>query len=176
MARIVGYIATSLDGYIAEPEETLDWLTNRTDLELGAFDYNLFLKRIRTVVMGRKTYDWMARQDMEWPYKDQRSIVVTSRPLPDPVWPVEIRSDVDALIAELRGLDDGDVWMLGGGSLQMAFIEREALDELEVYVISQMLGGGAPLFPPSGFRKSIKLLSANALGGGGVRLHYSFTG
>jgi dihydrofolate reductase len=174
MARIVGYIATSLDGFIADPEETLHWLTRRTDLQLGRFDYNLFIKRIRTVVMGRATYDWMARQDMEWPYKDQRSIVVTSRRLPDPVWPVEIRSDVDSLVAELRALDDGDVWMLGGGRLQMAFIEREALDELEVYVVSQLLGGGSPLFPPTGFRKSIKLLSADALGTGGVRLHYSF--
>jgi len=173
MARIVGYIAASLDGYIAEPEESLDWLTQRTDLELGEFDYNLLIKRIRTVVMGRSTYDWLARQDMAWPYAEQRSIVVTSRPLPDPVAPIEIRADVDTLITELRALDDGDVWMLGGGQLQMALIERNALDELEVYVISQLLGGGAPLFPPTGFRRSLKLLSAHQLGAGGARLHYS---
>ena len=76
-------------------------------------------------------------------------------------------TDVEALIAELRALDDGDVWMLGGGKLQMAFIERGALDELEVYVISQLLGGGYPLFPPTGFSTSLKLLSAHALGSGG---------
>ncbi|MGV3491080.1 MAG: dihydrofolate reductase family protein [Devosia sp.] len=175
MARIIGYIATSLDGYIAEPKETLDWLTQRTDMPLGEFDYNLFIKRIRTVVMGRATYDWMARQDMEWPYKEQRCIVVTSRPLPAPIAAVEVRSNIDALVAELRALDDGDVWMLGGGQLQMAFIERGALDEIEVYMVSQLLGGGAKLFPPTGFRQSLKLLSVNALGTGGVRLHYSFT-
>lgn len=174
MARIVGYIAASLDGYIAEPEETLDWLTGRTDLHLGEFDYTLFVKRIRTVVMGRATYDWLARQDMAWPYAAQRCIVVTSRPLPDPIAAVQIRSDIDALVAELRALKDGDVWMLGGGRLQMAFIERGALDELEVYVISQLLGGGVPLFPPTGFSKSLRLLSANSLGTGGARLHYSF--
>jgi len=174
MARIVGYIASSLDGFIAEPEETLDWLTQRTDMSLGEHDYNLFIKRIRTVVMGRGTYDWMARQDMPWPYADQRSIVVTSHPIDNPVGPVETRSDVDALVSELRALDDGDVWMLGGGRLQMAFIERGALDELEVYVISQLLGGGSPLFPPTGFRKSIRLLSAQSLGSGCARLHYSF--
>ena len=174
MARIVGYIATSLDGYISEPEETLDWLTQRTDMQLGEFDYNLFIKRIRTVVMGRSTYDWMVKNVPDWPYKEQRSIVVTSRPIDNPVGPVEIRSDVEALIAELRGLDDGDVWMLGGGQLQMAFIERGALDEIEVYVISQLLGGGSLLFPPTGFRKSVKLLEANVLGAGCVRLHYSF--
>ena len=174
MARIIGYIATSLDGFIAGPGDDLGWLTGRQDLVLGQYDYNLFIKRIRTVVMGRATYDWLARQDLAWPYAEQRSIVVTSRPLPDPMGPLETRSDVDALVAELRALDDGDVWMLGGGSLQMAFIERGALDELEVYVISQLLGGGTPLFPPTGVARSLQLISADALGTGGARLHYSF--
>ena len=87
--------------------------------------------------------------------------------------PLTTRTDVDALIAELRALDDGDVWMLGGGKLQMAFLERGALDELEVYVISQLIGGGYPLFPATGFNRSLRLLSANALGSGGARLHYA---
>jgi len=174
MARIIGYIAASLDGFIAGPNDDLDWLTRRQDLVLGPYDYNLFIKRIRTVVMGRATYDWLARQDFAWPYAGQRSIVVTSRPLADPKGPLETRSDVEALIAELRDLEDGDVWMVGGGSLQMAFIERGALDELEVYVISQLLGGGTPLFPPTGFARSLRLISADALGTGGARLHYDF--
>jgi dihydrofolate reductase len=174
MARIIGYIATSLDGFIAAPDESLAWLTERRDMELGEYDYNLFIKRIRTVVMGRGTYDWLVANNIPWPYGDQRTLVVTSRPLPDPIGPLETRTDIDALIDELRGYEDGDVWMLGGGQLQMAFIERGALDEIEVYVISHLLGGGYPLFPPTGFAKSIKLLSATALGTGCVRLHYSF--
>lgn len=174
MARIVGYIGATLDGFIAGPDESLKWLTERSDMELGKYDYNLFIKHIRTVVMGRGTYDWMARQDMAWPYPEQRCIVVTSRPLPDPVAPVELRSDIDALVAELRALDDGDVWMLGGGQLQMAFIERGALDEIEIYVISYLLGGGYPLFPATGFERTLKLLSAESLGTGCARLHYTF--
>ena len=174
MARIVGYIAASLDGFIVDQNGSLDWLFKYDDMDLGEHDYRTFIKRIRTVVMGRATYDWMEKHVPDWPYKEQRSIVVTSRPIDNPVGPIEIRSDVPALIAELRALDDGDVWMLGGGQLQMAFIERGALDEIEVYVISQLLGGGALLFPPTGFRKSVKLLAANVLGTGGVRLHYSF--
>ena len=174
MARILGYIAASLDGFIADRNESLKWLTERQDMELGQFDYNLFIKRIRTVVMGRGTYDWLKREGISWPYGEQRSIVVTSRPLPDPIGPVETRSDVDALVAELRALDDGDVWMLGGGQLQMAFMERGALDEIEIYVISQLLGGGYPLFPPRGFRKSLRLVSATSLGTGCARLHYVF--
>ena len=174
MARIVGYIASSLDGFIADPSENLDWLTQRTDMQLGEYDYNLFIRRIRTVVMGRGTYDWLVRENIPWPYGAQRTIVVTSRPLPDPIGQLETRTDIDTLVAELRALDDGDVWMLGGGQLQMAFMERGALDEIEIYVISQLLGGGYQLFPPTGFKKSLRLISAPSLGSGCSRLHYSF--
>lgn len=176
MARILGYIASSLDGYIADKDEGLKWLMERKDVELDEFDYNLFIKRIRTVVMGRTTYEWMARQGMEWPYKEQRSIVVTSQPIDTSYGNVEVRSDVDALVEELRALDDGDVWMLGGGKLQMSFIERGALDEIEVYVMSTLLGGGYPLFPPTGFfKESIELIAVNKLGTGCARLLYRFS-
>ncbi len=175
MARIVGYIASSLDGFIVDAKGSLDWLYS-TQFEFGEHHYDRFLERIRTVVMGRATYDWMVSQPgLAWPYGKQRTIVVTSRPLPDQAGPLETRSDVDALIAELRALDDGDVWMLGGGRLQMAFMERGALDEIEIYIANRIIGGGEPLFPPTGFRANPKLLSAKQLGQG-VRLHYAFDG
>jgi dihydrofolate reductase len=174
MARILGYIAASLDGYIADSGESLDWLTGPSDFELGEHHYDVFIKRIRTVVMGRTTYDWMIRSGAPWPYAAQRAIVVTSRPLVDPPVPIETRTDIDALVAELRGLSDGDVWMLGGGRLQVAFLERGALDEIEIYVASALLGGGYPLFPATGFKATPRLLSAKALGAGMARLHYRF--
>ncbi|MCL6708320.1 dihydrofolate reductase family protein [Pseudomonas sp. R2.Fl] len=174
MARIIGYIAASLDGMIATKDDSLDWLFKYDGMELGEHDYRLFLQRIRTVVMGRGTYDFLARDPSPWAYGRQRVFVVTSRPIEDPKGPLELRSDVDALIAELRALDDGDVWMLGGGQLQMAFLERQALDEIEIYVIPELLGGGRPLFPPTGFRASPTLVSATALDRGCVRLHYRF--
>jgi dihydrofolate reductase len=174
MARILGYIAASLDGFIAAPDESLGWLFTRGDAELGEHHYDLFIKRIRTVVMGRATYDWIANEGSPWAYGDQRVIVVTSRPIENPRGPLEARSDVDALIAELRALDDGDVWMLGGGKLQMTFMERGALDEIEIYLVSSIIGGGYPLFPATGFKASPTLLSAKSLGSGMARLHYRF--
>ncbi|MCQ4630525.1 dihydrofolate reductase family protein [Shinella sp. CPCC 100929] len=173
MARILGYIAASLDGYIATEDDGLDWLFKYDSDNLGEHDYRLFIKHIRTVVMGRGTYDFIAKEPSPWAYGDQRVIVVTSNPIPDPKGALEVRDDVDALIAELRALDDGDVWMLGGGKLQMAFLERDALDEIEIYIIPEMLGGGRPLFPATGFRSTPTLVSAKALGQG-VRLHYKW--
>ena len=173
MARIVGYIASSLDGFIADEDEGLEWLYS-AEAELGEHHYDQFIKGIRTIVMGRSTYDWLVRSGMAWAYGAQRVLVVTSRPIEDPIGALETRSDIDELIAELRGLNDGDVWILGGGKLQMAFIERGALDEIEVYFASALIGGGYPLFPPTGHKATLKLLSAKALGVGMARLHYSF--
>lgn len=174
MARILGYIAASLDGFIATSDDSLDWLFKYEGMDLGEHDYNLFLKRIRTVVMGRGTYDFIARQPAPWAYGEQRVLVVTSHPITSPMGALELRQDVDALISELRALDDGDVWMLGGGQLQMAFLERGALDEIEIYVIPELLGGGRPLFPAAGFETSPRLISARSMDRGCVRLHYGF--
>ena len=174
MARILGYIAASLDGFIASSEDSLDWLFKYEGIDLGPHDYAVFLKRIRTVVMGRGTYDFIAGESSPWAYGDQRVLVVSSRPIDDPKGPLERREDVDALIAELRSLDDGDVWMLGGGQLQMAFLERGAIDEIEIYVFPELLGGGKPLFPATGLRTGPRLISAQAFDRGCVRLHYAF--
>lgn len=174
MARILGYIAASLDGFVAAADDSLDWLFAYNDMDLGEHGYDRFLARIRTVVMGRATYDFLDRLGAPWPYAAQRVFVVTSRPIPSPLGTLEVRSDVDALIRELRALEDGDVWMLGGGQLQIAFLDRGALDEIEIYLMPELIGGGPPLFPPTGLRISPRLLSAKALDRGCVRLHYAF--
>jgi dihydrofolate reductase len=144
-------------------------------MDLGEHDYRLFAKSIRTVVMGRGTYDFIAAQTTPWAYADKRVIVVTSSPIPSPQGELETRHDVDALIAELRALDDGDVWMLGGGKLQSAFLARGALDDIEIYVIPEIIGGGAPLFPATGLRLSPKLADAKQLDKGCVYLRYTFS-
>jgi dihydrofolate reductase len=175
MAKIVGYIAASLDGLIAGENDDLAWLYKYDEMDLSEHDYRTFIKGIRTVVMGRSTYDFIANQSTPWAYGEQRVNVVTSRPIEDPRGAVEVRTNVDEVIVELRALDDGDVWMLGGGMLQMAFMERDALDEIEIYIIPELLGGGRPLFPLTGFKTSPDLISAKALDKGCVRLHYRFS-
>ncbi len=175
MATIRGYIAVSLDGYIASSDGSLDWLNKYGDVGGGEFSYERFIDGIRTVVMGRGTYDAIAGFDVGWPYGGKRAFVVTSRPFDPPVGPVEKWSDgVDALIAHLRALDDGDVWVIGGGRLQQAFIERGALESLALFIAPEIIGSGIPLFPPNGFARPVKLVSAETLKAGFVRLLYDF--
>lgn len=67
MAIIRGYIAASLDGLIVAGDGSLDWLYKYDDMDLGEHDYRLFLKGIRTVVMGRATYDFIAGEQSPGP-------------------------------------------------------------------------------------------------------------
>jgi riboflavin biosynthesis pyrimidine reductase len=64
--------------------------------------------------------------------------------------------------------------MLGGGRLQMAFMERGALDEIEIFMVPELIGGGIPLFPPTGFKTSPKLIASEVYSPGCVRLNYRF--
>lgn len=174
MARIRGYIAASLDGFIAGEADDMAWLGAYDGMDLGAHDFAEFLNGIRTLVMGRATYDFVANCGYPWPYGGKRVFVVTSTPIEHPAGALETCRDVDALIRRLRGLEDGDVWVVGGGRLQMAFLERGALDEIEIYLMPELIGGGAPLFPTSGFKAGARLVSAKAMDRSCVRLHYAF--
>ena len=144
MARILGYIASSLDGFIATPDDRLDWLTKYDDVDFGEAAYDRFMASVRTLIMGRATYDWILRNTSEWPYGDRRTIVVTSRQLGETRGSVETWSaGLDALVEHARGLDDGDVWMVGGGGLQMGFLERGALETAYRWAVINTFGGGA---------------------------------
>lgn len=174
MAKIRGYIAASLDGFIAGEADDMTWLQKYDDMDLGEHAFPAFLQSIQTVVMGRATYDFVANCGFPWPYGDKRAYVVTSRPIEKPAGPLEICQDVDTLISQLRALDDGDVWVVGGGRLQMAFLEHGALDEIEIYLMPELIGGGVPLFPAIGLKASPRLASVQAMDRGCVRLHYVF--
>ncbi|MCX5495265.1 dihydrofolate reductase family protein [Kaistia dalseonensis] len=175
MARIRGYMGVSVDGYIASPGGGIDWLRKYDGVDFGDRAYDRFIADIATVVMGRTTYDEIAGYGLGWLYPGKRAFIVTSRPLDDPMGPLTVWDrDIDALVAELRGLDDGDVWIVGGGKLQQAFIARGALDRLELFVVPEIVGGGHPTFPPNGFARSIRLIGAQTFGSGVVHLDYAF--
>ncbi len=175
MTTIRGYVAMSLDGYIAAPGGDLDWLTKYDNADFGEHGYASFIKAIGTVVMGRATYDWLRAAGVEWPYADKRVIVVTSRPIEQPPGALTAWADgIDRLVGHLRGLGDGDVWIAGGGKLQQAAIAAGGLDRLELFVMPEILGEGTPLFPPNGHRRGIALRAAERLDRDIAWLDYAF--
>lgn len=173
MARIRGYMGISVDSCLASADGSIDWLRRYDGVDLGVHGYDRFIADIRTVVMGRGTYESLVAMGEGWPYSHQRAIIVTSRPIENPIGSLEVWSDgVDALVDALRALDDGDVWIVGGGQLQQAMILRDALDRLELFIVPELVGGGIPVFPPNGFARRLHLAEAVPLPAGMVRLDY----
>jgi dihydrofolate reductase len=175
MSLIRGFIAASLDGYIADRDGGIGWLKPFDEVD---YDYAGFIAEIGTVVMGRGTYEVVAGFEGGWLYAGKRGIVVTSTPLADAPAGVERWSEgVPALIAHLRAQQDdqagNDIWVIGGGGLQAAFIEAGALHRLDLFVIPVLLGDGVPLFPETQAPpRSLTLEASRALDKGMVRLTY----
>lgn len=168
MAKIVGYMAVSLDGYIADANGGVGWLDEFQTADTG---YDAFIAGIRTVVLGRTTYDQV--RDFGWPYDGRRGLVVTSRalgPAPDGVMAWE--KGIAALVEHLRALSDGDVWVVGGARLQQAMLEADAIDRLDLFVMPVTLGAGVPLFPASEHRLNFALEEVSRLPADMVRVTY----
>lgn len=173
MAQIVGYIGSSIDGFIADKDEKLDWLDAYDDVDYGEFDYTHFIKSIGTIVMGRGTYDWLQKAVSTWPYPDHESIIVTSKSIIDLPKNVTVWSKgIETLIPHLRGIEGKNAWICGGGQLQSAFIAKNALDYLEIYVVPTIVGDGIRLWPGMKQQCLMDLDDVRHLSKGVVRMAY----
>lgn len=143
------YTATSLDGFIADPDHALDWLLRQSSDASGPLNYDDFIRRVGAVVMGSTTYEWVLRHEKGvWPYA-LPAWVMTTRDLPRAAENVTFaRGDVrpvhEAMTAAAAGKD---LWVVGGGDLAGQFADAGLLDEVIVYVAPVTLGGGSPLLP-----------------------------
>jgi dihydrofolate reductase len=151
MTRTTYYTATSLDGFIADPDATLDWLLSRESDTNGLLNYDDFISDIGAIAMGRTTYEWVLDHegpDAAWPYS-QPSWVFTHHDPPRVDGDIRFTSDdvaaVHAQLTEAAG--DKNVWVVGGGDLAGQFADAGLLDDVIVYVAPVFLGAGAPLFP-----------------------------
>ena len=152
MTLIRGYMAMSLDGYIADVDGGYGFLNRYDRVDYG---FDAFISTIGTCVFGRTTYDQsVATPGDAWPFAGKRIIVVTSRPLsgePANVAGVEVwyRGVGAGLVDHLRAATGGDVWIVGGGKLQAAFFEMDAIDRMDATIIPVLLGDGIRMFPPA---------------------------
>ena len=153
MTRTTYYTAATLDGFIADPHDSLDWLFVQDQDPHGPLNYDEFIAGIGAIVMGATTYEWILRHNAEtgepWVY-DQPVWVMTHRELPG-VDGADVRfahGDVVPIHAELASAaGDKGVWVVGGGDLACQFAEAGLLDDLVVYLAPVTLGAGRPIFP-----------------------------
>ena len=149
------YTATSIDGRIADEDDSLAWLFQFGSDPAVDDRYETFVAGVGALVMGSTTYEWLLREEIRddptrWPYA-QPTWVFTSRELPGlegadlrfasgPVEPVH--AEIAALLPEGK-----DLWVVGGGELAGMFLDAGLLDELHLGVAPVFLGAGAPLLP-----------------------------
>lgn len=149
MTKTVLYIAASLDGFIARPDGSLDWLTSVPQPQNGAdYGYSDLLNSIGTTIMGRKTYEEIIGFGIEWPYIGIDSYVVTTdkeykTKSPDTY---TLTEDLSDFISDLKKKSVKDIWLIGGGKLITAFINQGLLDKMIITLIPKIIGEGLPLF------------------------------
>jgi dihydrofolate reductase len=149
VTRTVYYTATSLDGFIATPDHSLDWLLSRETDAHGPMGYDGFIAGVGAVAMGATTYLWVREHEPEWT-PERPTWVFTHRDLP--LLPgVDLRltaGDPARVHADMVAAAAGrDVWIVGGGDLAGQFADRGLLDEVVVSIAPVTLGAGAPLLP-----------------------------
>lgn len=175
------YTATSLDGFIADPDHSLDWLFQFS--ATATDDYPDFIAKVGAVAMGSSTYEWLLEHlvaadgdggRQPWPYT-QPAWVFTTRSLPgiDGADIRFVRGDVAPVHREMLAAAQGrNVWIVGGGDLVGQFHDRGLLDELIVTIASVTLGGGAPLLPRPIVTPPLRLISARTIDDAFVQLRY----
>jgi dihydrofolate reductase len=177
------YTATSLDGFIATEDDSLEWLFPLGDV--NDTSYPAFIADVGALAMGASTYEWMLRHALTvaeqagsaWPYA-QPTWVFTHRHLPVvPGADVRfVQGDVRPVHAAMQAAAGGDsknLWVVGGGDLAGQFYDAGLLDELIVQVGSVTLGRGKPLFPRRLTQPPLRLESVRQVGSGFAELRYS---
>ena len=169
MPQIRIYIAQSLDGYIARTDGAIDWLRPFDDVDYG---YTTFLREIGTVVMGRASYE-LARSFGDWHYPNQRSLVITSRPIDDaPPGVTRVGADIPRLVTALRAAGDKDIWIMGGAQTINAFLAAGAVDRIDLFTLPVLLGSGIRLFDGDRPETALRLASSQVYDKGLARLSY----
>ncbi|WP_238419680.1 dihydrofolate reductase family protein [Gordonia sp. 'Campus'] len=146
------YTATTLDGYLADDHDSLDWLLSQPLEEGGAMNYEDFFTGVGAAVMGRTTYEWIVDHEVAegkpWPY-DIPSFVFSHRtltPVADSITVLE-GAPGDHRDRLLAAAGDRDVWVVGGGDLAAQFADSGMLDDMIIAIAPVTLGSGRPLFP-----------------------------
>lgn len=178
------YTATSLDGFIATEDDSLEWLFPLGDV--NETSYPAFIAEVGALAMGATTYEWLLRHadkvaaetGSAWPYA-QPAWIFSHRALPA-VAGADMRfvqGDVRPVHAEMsRAAGSKNIWIVGGGDLAGQFFDAGLLDELIVQVGSVTLGQGKPLFPRRLVSPPLRLVSVRQVGTGFAELRYEVRG
>lgn len=164
MGKIILYIATSLDGFIARKNGSVDWLT-KYEQSGEDYGYEKFLDSIETVILGNTTY-----KEFKAPYGDKKCFVFSRTNTGQENNIVYVNNNVKEFIESLH--DDGNIWLVGGANLAKEFLTNNLIDEFIITIIPIVLGEGISLFEEGCGERKLKLQNITSFDSGVVQLCY----
>jgi len=176
MPEVVLYIASSVDGYIARSDGSVDWLA-QVRQEGEDYGYQAFFDSVDSLLMGSRTYEQLLTFG-DWPYPDKPCYVFSRRDLQTVQRDVQvIGHDLEQALAQIDGGKAKGagkpkrLWLVGGSQLIRSFMDANLVDEMVLSLIPVMLGEGIPLFL-SGQERQLHLEHGHAYASGLVQLRY----
>lgn len=166
MTHVIYYTATTLDGYLADEHDSLDWLFVQDIDRDGPLSYDRFIADIGALAMGRTTFEWLVRHmessGEKWSYSIPAFVFTHAELAAPPDADIRfVQGGVAAVHHDLVKAACGkDVWIVGGGDLAAQFAGEGLLDELRLSIAPVTLGAGRPLFPRK-FDLELKSLERN---------------
>lgn len=171
MRKVKLFIALSLDGYIAGPDDDLSFLSR---FEGEDFGHAEFSASVDTYIVGRRTYEVVMNIAGHFPAADEyeHCYVVARQGLPDQPGIVFYKGDVVDLARELKAKPGKDIYCDGGAQVIKALMKEQLVDEFTLFLMPVFLGEGIRLFPGGIPETMLELIDMQAYGNGAVRLRY----
>ena len=167
------FIATSLDGYIAKPNDDLSFL-KLVEKEGEDYGYAKFTSTIDTIILGRKTYDWVLKEIGASHYDNgERNVyVITRTERPDVGKTRFYTGDLTELVRQLKSENGKNIYCDGGAEIANELLKNDLIDELIISVVPVLVGDGTRLFKDGRPEQQLELLNAKTFDTGLTQLHY----
>lgn len=171
MRKVVLYIATTVDGYIARADGSLDWLESR-DTEEEDYGYEEFYASVDTTLMGNTTFRQILSFDVPFPYTDKENFVFSRSDSVANEYATITNRPPAELVRELKNRAGRDIWVVGGGAINGELLRADLIDRMIITVVPVVLGEGIKLFEGSGRELPWDLTEADAYDNGFLQLAY----
>jgi dihydrofolate reductase len=174
LAKVILYIACSIDGFIAKADGNLEWLNSIPNPDNIDHGYSDFLKGISIIIMGRRTYSEVLGFGIDWPYSDRITYVVTNNDsfkIETPETYI-LKGNIVETVNKFKLKSRKDIWLVGGGQLVTFFLNNNLIDKMIISFIPTILGQGIPLFPDKPKETMWNLINNIAYSTGIVTLTY----
>lgn len=168
--KVIVYIAMSLDGYIAGEGDDLSFLSI-VQQDGEDYGYHAFVETVDTVIIGRKTYDWVCKQGII-PHEYKSLYVITRNPQLSKTSSQYHSGDLSELMKKLLSESGKHIYCDGGAELIGSLLKLEMIDECIISIIPTIVGGGTPLFR-NHHEIKLNLLSTTSFPSGLVQVHYA---